>query len=52
MNDYFNFVVAIKVENNLYRSLTPAQGVLSFVSNLLTNHTGQFKMKVNTFKNS
>ena len=57
MHDYFNFVAAIKVAHNLYRSkwgspkdlhrsLTPAQGELSFVSNLLTNHTGQFKMKV------
>jgi len=52
MHDYFNFVGAIKVAPNLYRSLTPAQGELSFVSNLFTNHTGQFKMKVNTFKNS
>lgn len=52
MHDYFNFVGAIKVAHNPYRSLTPAQGELSFVSNLRTNHTGQFKMKVNTFKNS
>ena len=48
----FNFVAASKVAHNHYQSLTPAKGDLSFVSNLLTNHTGQFKMKVNTFKYS